>query len=627
MDNEEHVPTDSLIRNKLLSCNLSRDSGHFDTDSELFERIIKHFDKIYRSSGLDFIVFTINSCLDVSVQAYSPECNTDILRKSIPQIGAERIKELFYADFNSMVFPLEDNKVFWVSKIYSDNAEAIFMGIYGPDSADISSSLFAGLSESFLIISNKLRTHREMLRLKIDNKSLRFSINLLRVTNQINEFLIRSMDEDDIYSILLLGITAGQGLGFNRCFIFRLSSDKDTLVGERAIGPLDPFEAQTTWEKVEKQYASFKDILSSFRSADIIDMRSNKLIKRISISIKSDAYNPFKDIFSYNQPMFIQFIDPFYRFARDFFDLTGITSFVAYPIKIQQEEIGIIIADNRFTNKYPSNDELQLLQTIILQASAIIQNIRLYEQLNKKMESIKSTQKEINENREKLYMAEKYSIAGEILEKIAHTLKNPLVTIGGFSRSLQKPNISEQKRKQYASILLKEVQRIEKILEDVLNFSKETAPDLKLHDINEIIRESAGILSQEIEQEKAKLSLELNSLLPNIMVDKSQINQVIINIIRNAFYAARKIGKTPEIQIESIRSGEFIVISVSDNGMGIAEEHIDKLFNAFFSTKEIGTGLGLTISGQIIRNHKGHLTVKSEPDKGSTFSIHLPIEQ
>lgn len=626
MINEDNKQITESMLYRIFTDNIIKEMDSFSSHEDFYKCIISHFDKVFNMQGLLLIIFTINKYLDLSIPMTSKTCSTEIIHEIFYQLDKKQLGNMFYSHFNHLSINLGNKQSFHIKKLLTDKEESILLGIYSLKAYNQSSD-FINFLESLEVIKTKFQVHKKMISLTKSNEELQERLNLLNVTNKINDFLIKSMDENDIYSILLLGITAGQGLGFNRAFIFTLNEAKDCLNGIRALGPIDPFEAHNIWEKVDKQFLSFADILNTFRSSDIHETRSNKLIKRININITPKENNPFASILDYERPSFIQFTDPFYKYAKEFFDIMNIGSFIAYPIKTYQNIFGIIIADNKFTNKIPLKDEVLLFQTIISQGSNIIQNIRLYDKLSQKLDNLRANQKKLDENREKLSRAEKFSFAGELLEKLSHTLKNPLVSIGGFARNLQKPQISDKKRSQYASILLKEVQRIENILEDVCNISSETSPALQMEDINNTIIEAANMLKSETEKEKARINLNLNNLLPNIMIDKHQITQVIVNIIRNGFYAANRKQIKAIIHIDSKKSGEFIVLSISDNGIGIPEKDIDKLFNAFFSTKEIGTGLGLTISSQIIKNHKGYLTVKSQPGKGSTFYIHLPIER
>lgn len=624
---ENNINKEQTLLNTIFSCNLLKDLDFYPTDDQFYNFVIEHFDRIFCSGNTSIIFFSIKNNLELNIHTFSSKCHTEIIKNTFSLFDNEMIRYLYYSDFTNLSLTLQNNYTFMVSKIYSDSTESIFLGLHSIKSRSISNNDISTFFEAVTIIKNKINIHKQIMHKNNANRHLSLRLKLLKVAGLINEFIVRSMDENDVLSILLIGITAGQGLGFNRTFILKLDESGSCLQGCRAIGPLDAFEAHATWENVDRQYTSFKEILNTFRNPALLETKSNKLIKRITIPFGNDSYNPFKDIFNYSKPVFIQFIDPFANFARELFELMGLTSFVAFPIKTEQEDYGVVIADNKFTNKYPCPDELELLENIIAQTANQLQNVRLYKNISGELESLKANQKEMDESREKLFNAEKYSIAGEILEKLAHTLKNPLVSIGGFARSLQRDDIARGKRKQYAEILLREVRRIENILDDVCNISHETSPSFKYHDINEIIKESLEIIKNELNKEKADITLNLSNVLPNIRIDKNQIIQVITNIIRNAFHAVKKKQVNPKIKIESIKSGDFVVTSISDNGIGIPEKDIDKLFNAFFSTKDIGTGLGLTISSQIIKNHNGFLTVKSRPNKGSTFYIHIPIEQ
>lgn len=210
---------------------------------------------------------------------------------------------------------------------------------------------------------------------------------------------------------------------------------------------------------------------------------------------------------------------------------------------------------------------------------------------------------------------------------IAHEIKNPLVIIGGFAKRLAKKMQNEHTEDKYIDIILKEVSRLETILNEILNYVKEGPSISETCAINDFLDEILYLLSTDTSWEHVAVVKRFDASLPLIPCDSQQLKQVFINILMNACEAMNGRGK---ITIKTARASHnnhpFINVSITDTGGGINPAVIDNIFNPFFTTKEKGTGLGLAISNKIITNHRGHIDIENTVGKGVTFIVYLPLE-
>ena len=206
---------------------------------------------------------------------------------------------------------------------------------------------------------------------------------------------------------------------------------------------------------------------------------------------------------------------------------------------------------------------------------------------------------------------------------VAHEIRNPLVTIGGFARQLLKKCDKDSLYYDPANIIAEEVIRLEKILENVLNFTRLPQPNFELANLRDPIMQVCEQLELEFTNQNISLEINLQSNLPEFYFDPKKIKQVLINLLRNSQQSIRKNGV---IGIEAYTSRDEVCIVVSDNGSGIPQDYLDRIFNPFFTTKEHGTGLGLAISQQIVHDHGGVIKVYSELGAGSVFKILLPLK-
>jgi signal transduction histidine kinase len=218
---------------------------------------------------------------------------------------------------------------------------------------------------------------------------------------------------------------------------------------------------------------------------------------------------------------------------------------------------------------------------------------------------------------ERLY---RLAATGELAATLAHEIKNPLNAIGGAAVYIER-NYDGILIKEFIKIITDEVSRINKLTGTLLGFAKPIYPEIALHDMNKLIRETTLLLEKEAQEQQIVLQEKLPDKMVNILFDYNQIKQVLINLIINAFDAIEGQG---EIIITSKFSSGKVDVMVSDNGPGISPENMENIFNPFFTTKTRGTGIGLSISQKIARGHNGDLRVESTPGKGTVFTLTLP---
>jgi signal transduction histidine kinase len=244
-----------------------------------------------------------------------------------------------------------------------------------------------------------------------------------------------------------------------------------------------------------------------------------------------------------------------------------------------------------------------------------MENARLYEDLK----------------RSKSYMrrADRLASLGTLTAGLAHEIRNPLVSIKTFTQLLPQRLEDEEFRNHFLNIAVGEVDRISSLVTELLDFARPSDPKLELEDINSILDGMILLVSTESKKKLIQLVKNYDKKLPPINIDKEQIKQVFLNILLNAIEA------TPENGTITVRTRHFVKpggrpylqIEFTDTGSGIPSEKLEEIFNPFFTTKRTGSGLGLSISNQIVQDHQGYIEVESELGKGASFFINLPLQQ
>ena len=200
----------------------------------------------------------------------------------------------------------------------------------------------------------------------------------------------------------------------------------------------------------------------------------------------------------------------------------------------------------------------------------------------------------------------------------------------GFAQDLLSETDSNNPQYRYLKIIDEETKRCQKIIQELLQFSRPSAAELHPTEIQQIIEKTAKLVSNRLYQQKIELCLDLDKNLPMIDADSKQLEQVLINIYLNAIDAMPHGGKLTLGAKLSTTNGDapMLVVTVADTGFGIEEENLSKIFLPFFTAKKTkGLGLGLPICQRIIKNHGGRIDFASQPGKGTTFQIQLPLKQ
>ena len=235
---------------------------------------------------------------------------------------------------------------------------------------------------------------------------------------------------------------------------------------------------------------------------------------------------------------------------------------------------------------------------------------------------------ELKQSQDKLIQAEKLASLGRLTSDVAHEIRNPLSAVGGFARRLNKI-VEGEKEKEYAGIMVAEVDRLEKILRDVLTFSRDAKFHLERHKLENVISDTLKIYQDLCEEQSINLMVDTGGNLPNVLIDREQVRQAMGNLITNAIDSMPG-GGTLAVKtgMQELHAVSFIFLSVSDTGTGVPEEKLPLIFEPFFSTKETGhgTGLGLSITRKIMEEHGGFIKAESNMGKGSIFSLYFPYQ-
>jgi two-component system NtrC family sensor kinase len=234
-------------------------------------------------------------------------------------------------------------------------------------------------------------------------------------------------------------------------------------------------------------------------------------------------------------------------------------------------------------------------------------------------------ERELQKMQEALLQSEKLAAMGRLTSQIAHELNNPIYGIMNTLELLKTEIPPESKRRRILELSLSEIQRLSEMLRNMLSFSKPEEEKRRPIKIDELIEGILLVMEKQMKESNIQVETSFAPDIPEIMASTNQMRQVMLNILRNAKEAMPKGGT---LTVRTVKEGEMVVIHIQDTGIGIPEKIRDKVFEAFFTTKQKvkGVGLGLSVCYGIIKDHGGEIKIESEEGKGTTFIISLPIQ-
>ncbi len=234
--------------------------------------------------------------------------------------------------------------------------------------------------------------------------------------------------------------------------------------------------------------------------------------------------------------------------------------------------------------------------------------------------------REIRELQDKVRRSERLASLGRLASGIAHEIRNPLSSIKGFAQYFQGKLKPPSQDRGYADIMIKEVERLDRVIAGLLDFARPKEPHLESVAIKEILDHSLTLLQSDLQEKQIEVERHYDDGDINLNIDRDQITQAFLNIFKNSLESMEMGGKL-RITLGPDRKRRMIEIRVSDTGCGISRENLSRIFDPFFSTKKKGTGLGLAITLKIIENHRGEIVVDSSEGKGTTFRILFPGDE
>jgi two-component system sensor histidine kinase HydH len=435
-----------------------------------------------------------------------------------------------------------------------------------------------------------------------------------RVDHLANE----ALNLDRLLRIILTAATmGGTGLGFNRAILLLTNERSNVLQGMMGVGPSSWDEANHAWTEVARKHKSLMEWIQTGELFESKDTEFNALARSIRVPLEPGGgilARTVLDKKAFN--ITNAAADP--RVRQDKAEMLKVNSFATVPLVAKSRVIGVILVDNLFTQRPITDHDVRFLTMFAHQAALAIDNAIIHS-------NMETMNRDIRAMHEQVAQSEKMAALGAMMAEITHEIRNPLVSIGGFTRRLAR-KVTDPDAKKYVDIILGEVDRLEGIIHDNLAFIKNASPQFSLSSLNAVIEEVLMVYEDEFRQHGIHIKRELAEGIPELEMDPQQMKQAIINLITNALEAMEK-GGVLTVRTYPLAASRETAIEIGDTGPGISTEAMPNLFNPYYTTKVCGTGLGLPITHRIIKTHKGAIVFRNKETGGALCIIRLPWQQ
>jgi signal transduction histidine kinase/DNA-binding response OmpR family regulator len=436
----------------------------------------------------------------------------------------------------------------------------------------------------------------------------------------MNSGYLSEVELEAVLKTILIGITSEEGLAFNRAFLALFSEDGSTLKGELAIGPDDRADALSIWKEIKTENL---DLQALFQKSSEDLKQTNGLVNKIVQTLEipaSQIDHPLIFSCASRRSILVEHGRADVHIPEDLIATLNQDSFIIVPLFCPDRSLGVIIADNFITNKPIDDSDARALEMFGAQASLAIEHSRLYRDMQAKIEELELITEELEKNRDQLLESERFTVLGQMSAQLVHALRNPITSIGGTARLLGK-RVSEQKNRRFLKVLTKESAKVESTLNDLFNFVSDTTLNKSEQPLFDIVKRAVMVFYAAMKNQDIIYRIESPAEDPLLHIDGDKVHQAFLHLIRNSIESMDAGG---ELVVSSEILDDEVAILIRDTGTGLANGDLSRVTDPFYTTKTYGTGMGLTLVDQILKQHNATLSLSANEDQGTTARVSFP---
>lgn len=451
-------------------------------------------------------------------------------------------------------------------------------------------------------------------------QDLEEAIYELSIMSQVSEALSSSAELDEIFKVVLTGVTSSQGLGFNRAFLFLIDNNNENLVGRLAVGPTSPEEAGRIWTQLESKRLTLREMLDAghYNSGNG-DSALTSLIRDWQIPLTDQ--NIFGTAVLTGQAMLTLRSEALGVQSRAILARLKVDNIALAPIISKGRRLGLIVADNQITGREISASLVELVQAFACQTAVAIERSRLYDSQVERAEELARINRQLAESQEQIIRVEKMSVIGELTSSIAHELRNPLTVIGGFANLLLTTGMADGNN-EYLNIILSETKRAESVLHQVLDFSKASRAENRAIGFYQLVQNCCNIVASRLKRGQPQPALVGDNPGLTVWGNPDQLQHAVVQFL-NMIIDGSTENNTISLNITANDSTVFLNISVAfeKNDRNRLTRMLEQGFNNPSGTQR----LSILVAGETIRYHGGNFGLASAENGLPKIYVELPL--
>ena len=478
----------------------------------------------------------------------------------------------------------------------------------------------APLLSDLLSENHRQKTQIQSLVSFLDNKTLE-----MRFLHELGSVLQSSVDLEEVLSVALTAITAGKGFGMNRTFLLLCDREAGILKGYLGIGPSNLSEASQVWDEIVQNDMDLQTLSQNFRVNKLSSERAkfHDVLEQLTIPLANKEHIVIKALDG-RHPIMVQGAFQHPDVPPELARLLGVDTFLLMPLISRNRRIGMIIADNCITNRAITEEDMHSLETFGFPVAFAIERASLYDKLQVELSRVTEAGKKLKEQQELIVRMENMALVGRITSSIAHSVRNPLMIIGGFARSMLKNSPASDPKRTFIESIVAETHQLEGVLDEILNYSDSLYPTRDFWDVNQLVeatlRDTADILTS--------LGYATNYSsghdLPPVYIDFKQLSYCLRTLLQNDLNG---IGADLAIAISSQTGEDCVIIRIEDRSRHISQSELDHLLVPFSETHDLGTGLGLALCKTMLEKQGIPFVAQADEQNGIRYTISLPTSK
>jgi signal transduction histidine kinase len=433
------------------------------------------------------------------------------------------------------------------------------------------------------------------------------------------------MDLEEVLSVALTAITAGKGFGMNRAFLFMTDKERDHLQGYLAIGPRNYEEASQAWNEIASNDMDLQTLAQSFRKNKLSAERAkfHDILECLSVPLSNTDHIMVR-VLNEKHPVLIE--DAFHHPEVDpeFARMLGVDTFLLMPLISRNRRVGLIIADNCITHRRITEEDMRSLETFTFTVAFAIERAALYDRVQVELNRVTEASNKLKEQQELIVKMEKMALVGRITSSIAHSVRNPLMIIGGFARSMLKNTPDSDPKRDFIESIVGEARQLEVVLDEILNYSDSLYPTRDFWDVNYLVESVVRDTGEAQRSRGCGYGFAAGHDLAPAYIDFKQVSYCLRTIVQadiDGTVAGSIIG------ISTYQEGDAIVIRIEDRSRRIAQDELDAMLTPFSSTQDLGAGFGLALCKTILEKQGVPLAAVSLAEGGVLYTVTLPTRK